>query len=278
MSDDLAVAAATLHSLKAQLQAAAINPVHYSGERLLAIGQGLAALAMRHGVRLQVPLHPTGRGEFNLIAMPPQDSSDCDSFAAFVQDLNACGERTGMARAAIQDSKNGRCCIDHFDAERIVLANARAELEVSTVLSSIQAFLASGRGLDTALSIGAITAAQVVVALHVAVNGPVAKSLTFKTHHRPQGDLQRCETPFGVYEIRHTPLGAQASFFSGHDVSGLLERVGGTVDQAMQACREDFHQRVIDCLSEPSSPRLVPTSPENSGHASTESPARRARP
>lgn len=153
------------------------------------------------------------------------------------------------------------------------------EADVDDDLMSVKEFLESGRALDYALESDKISEAVVMAVLKRAVQGPAARTLKFVFDGSPEDGIERCRTPFGIYEVQQMPRGTLASFHYGTAYRRLMDRVGTTREQAVAACQSDFNNRVRECLANPGWAPLTPVHPEPVQAPAPATPAhRRARP
>lgn len=155
------------------------------------------------------------------------------------------------------------------------LDEAIAEAECDDDLASVKEFLESGRALDYALESSKLSERAVMAVLERAVQGPVAKTLKFVFDGDPQDGIERCRTPFGIYEVQQMHRGTMASFVYGNSYRRLMDRVGTTREQAVAACQSDFNNRVRECLANPGWEPLEPVRPVSVQAPSLSTPAQR---
>lgn len=95
------------------------------------LGKALQYLAACHGVTLEGPLHIDSRGEFSIVALPADGSSPklgCGPYGeAFAAILNQHHPRQGINPGTVLP-ESGWCRMNHFEVERMVLAQAQAML------------------------------------------------------------------------------------------------------------------------------------------------------
>jgi hypothetical protein len=124
-----------LERARERFEAGELKAVPYSQERELALSRALRALAVGYGVPLYGPLTIDSRGEFSLIAankegLNPHHYGTGQYGEDFVSLLNQFEPRTGE-RPGQLCAVNGWCHMNHFNAERMVLAALRAHGEPS---------------------------------------------------------------------------------------------------------------------------------------------------
>lgn len=159
------------------------------------------------------------------------------------------------------------------------LDDAIAEAQGDDDLLSVKEMLESGLALDYALESGKVSERALTAVLERAVQGPAAKTLKFIFDGDPEDGIERCRTPFGVYEIQQMHRGVLATFTYGNSYRRLMDRVGTTREQAVAACQSDFNNRVRECLANPGWAPLQPVQPETVPVPAPATPARRrARP
>lgn len=159
------------------------------------------------------------------------------------------------------------------------LDEAIAEAAGDDDLMSVKEFLESGHALDYALESRKVSERAVIAVLERAVQGPSAKTLKFVFDGSPEDGIERCRTPFGIYEVQQLHRGTLASFCYGNSYRRLMDRVGTTREQAVAACQSDFNNRVRECLANPGSAPLESVLPASTSSPSSTTPARRrARP
>tara|TARA_B100001105_G_scaffold84349_1_gene66849 strand:+ start:2695 stop:3486 length:792 start_codon:yes stop_codon:yes gene_type:complete len=159
------------------------------------------------------------------------------------------------------------------------LDEAIAEAAGDDDLMSVKKFLESGHALDYALKSRKVSERAVIAVLERAVQGTSAKTLKFVFDGSPDDGIERCRTPFGIYEVQQLHRGTLASFYYGNSFRRLMDRVGTTREQAVAACQSDFNNRVRECLANPGRAPLEPVLPGSIPSPPTTTPARRrARP
>ena len=94
---------------------------------------------------------------------------------------------------------------------------------------------------------------------------PPVKTLVFEMVGEPEDCMERCQTPFGSYELQGFPKGFMVSFQWSHTARRIHDRVGLTRAGAIEKAQADFNERVLGCLqlSECMSNTHVPTAPED---------------
>ncbi|MDO8416558.1 MAG: hypothetical protein Q7S87_10155 [Agitococcus sp.] len=119
-----------LHAI-AQLTAVQVNqalsPVERGHQRGVAIGQALLALAAEHGVALEQPLSIDSRGEFRIFVEAPTGpgqpvATEQRYGLKFASLLNKHNPRCGTTGGAHLLASSSWCYLNHFDAERLVVA------------------------------------------------------------------------------------------------------------------------------------------------------------
>lgn len=103
-----------------------LSSVEFSNVRQTALAEGLRALATKHGITLQEPLHIDSNGEFSIVAESDNPSDRRCGFTAhygeaFAALLNKHRPRTGIAPGSVC-AENGWCRMNHFDVERLVMS------------------------------------------------------------------------------------------------------------------------------------------------------------
>lgn len=104
-----------------------IKSVPHSDERQKFMALALEFLARDLGCELRTPLYLTSRAEFNVIAVDKNAPFDdlrpaCRYGAAFAAVLNAHNPRCGISPGAHLLPESSWCMLNHFDAERLILA------------------------------------------------------------------------------------------------------------------------------------------------------------
>lgn len=136
MASKFNAAVAELIHEKASFGAGLTSAVAHGSARAGCLAAALAELAAEHGVVLQRPLQIDSRGEFSIVAMP----ADGSAFACgagpfgevFSQLLNRHNPRTGISPGATLEPKSGWCSLNHFDVERLVLAQYELQIEAES--------------------------------------------------------------------------------------------------------------------------------------------------
>jgi hypothetical protein len=168
-----------------------------------------------------------------------------------------------LADAIRSDCEASNASLETYSVFLNELDEAIAEAEGDDDLMSVKEFLESGRALGYALESGKVSERAVMAVLERAVQGPAAKTLKFVFDGDPEDGIERCRTPFGIYEVQQMHRGTMASFVYGNSYRRLMDRVGTTRDQAVAACQSDFNNRVRECLDNPGWAALVPVHPES---------------
>lgn len=124
--NDLSAAAEKLGSLGRQYKALELTSVQYGRERDAAIAAGLTAVAAHYGVMLRQGLHIDSRGDYMLVAVRAEQPAPAPTYGAFSDVLNKYNPRTGVTGYTNQlDPSNSWCYLNHFDAERLILDQAK---------------------------------------------------------------------------------------------------------------------------------------------------------
>jgi hypothetical protein len=115
-----------IRALHSQFAAKTLTSVAHSRKREALLQKGLVAIAQSHGVNLSA-VGIDANGEFRLKANPEgnthRDREACGPFKTFAEVLNKHNPRCGMQPPAILEANSGWCMINHFDVERLILAN-----------------------------------------------------------------------------------------------------------------------------------------------------------
>lgn len=184
-----------------------------------------------------------------------------------------------LADAIRSDCEANTASLETYSVLLNELDEAIAEAEGDDDLMSVKEFLESGRALDYALESRKVSERAVMAVLERAVQGPSAKTLKFVFDGSPEDGIERCRTPFGIYEVQQLHRGTLASFYFGNSFRRLMDRVGTTREQAVAACQSDFNNRVRECMANPGWAPLEPGLPASISSTPTTTPARRrARP
>ncbi len=184
-----------------------------------------------------------------------------------------------LADAIRRDCEASTASLETYSVFLSELAEAIAEAEGDDDLMSVKEFLESGGALDYALESRKVSERAVMAVLERAVQGPAAKTLKFVFEGSPEDGIERCRTPFGIYEVQQMHRGTLASFYYGNSYRRLMDRVGTTREQAIAACQSDFNNRVRECLANPGWAPLAPVQTETVQAPAPATPSRRrARP
>ena len=125
-----------LQQTHADFKASKLSPLEHSRQREAAITLALEQVALEHGVTLQTPLHIDSRGEYSVVALRPDGRNPAHYGSGlfvngFNELLNAYNPRCGVSAGATLLPENGWCRLNHFDAERLVVAFCERQAEVS---------------------------------------------------------------------------------------------------------------------------------------------------
>lgn len=121
-----ATAVADLALADSQFQGGKLSAVEHGDARGAALAGALQAVALEHGVELQLPLHIDSRGEVSIVAFHPDgrpSTMGSGTFGeAFAALLNGHSARTGAQPTGHFAAEEGWCRMRHLDVERLVLA------------------------------------------------------------------------------------------------------------------------------------------------------------
>lgn len=103
----------------------ALAPVQAADARTTLLLKAVTEMAKEFGVELK-PLHSIdANGELRVVAVDPCSSVFCGYFNGFSKWLQTARPRTGVTGTTCKlDESSGWCLINHFEAERMVLAYA----------------------------------------------------------------------------------------------------------------------------------------------------------
>lgn len=129
MSDALKQAVARLTEVHQLFSKGELSSVAHGDQREAALAAALNALAAKHGVALEGPLHINSRGEFRLVACPldgsPAKLGGGRYGAELAAILNPHHPRCGVLPTAVLDESANWCYMNHFDVERMVTSQAQ---------------------------------------------------------------------------------------------------------------------------------------------------------
>lgn len=128
MTTAFKTAIATLTAVHQRFHNREISPVQHGSEREAALAQALVEMAKEQGVTLQQPLHIDSNGEFSIVALKPGTTHSlyegCAKFGeVLAKALTENKARCGIIPATLTEDA-GWCRLNHFGAERMVLAYA----------------------------------------------------------------------------------------------------------------------------------------------------------
>jgi tape measure domain-containing protein len=110
----------------ARFAAGELSSVEFKDIRESHLAIALQELASAFGVTLELPLQIDSRGEYRIVAMPKDGSSakyGTGPFGEFAAILNQHAPRTGISATALCP-ENGWCYMNHFEVEKMVLAQS----------------------------------------------------------------------------------------------------------------------------------------------------------
>lgn len=125
MNNEFRSAIAMLTATNEDFGAGTTSPVAHANTRQAALSAALKFMAKSFGVTLQPITGIDARGELHLVALdgdrPP--SLGCGKFGKkFAAWLNTANPRTGVSPGATITEDGGWCYLNHFSAEKMVLA------------------------------------------------------------------------------------------------------------------------------------------------------------
>ncbi len=124
MNTEFRQAIAVLQQVNEDFSKGHTSAVAHGHTRAAAISAALTYMAKSFGVQLQSPGLIDGNGEFNLVALDGDRDPrlGCGRFGEkYVGWLNTAKPRTGVLPSTLC-ADNGWCRMNHFEAERMVLA------------------------------------------------------------------------------------------------------------------------------------------------------------
>jgi hypothetical protein len=121
MNPELTQAIADLKQARSDFASGKIKPVQYADIRGPALCKAVVALAAEQGVALEPIQCIDSRGELSIVVK--DGGSYGEQFAATLTEY--CNPRTGVLPANSAASHGSWCYINHFDAERMVLAQEK---------------------------------------------------------------------------------------------------------------------------------------------------------
>lgn len=139
MSPSLESSLNSLDRANALFKERKLSSIAHADARGAALAAGLQALAAEFGVLLQTPLHIDSRGEFSIVAIPPDGrplSLGCGPFGDFAKVLNGHAPRTGQSPGATLTAESGWCRMGHFEVERLLLSRRAATPTVDAPATS----------------------------------------------------------------------------------------------------------------------------------------------